>query len=149
MAEEKASRTDHLSTENAEKLGQRVSYCPFGCNLEELDEYGYCPHLKGFTNDRKKFEPVRVNQDTGETYVTGGKGGKDREDVVVGDVLVNPEFPQVKDGLMYMVRRWVSWRLYRGEKGQKPDLERTAGTQLVKRLDRLPVNAKEPEVEVV
>lgn len=37
---------------------QVVNACPFGCLDEQLDEHGYCCHLVGFTNDKKKMEPM-------------------------------------------------------------------------------------------
>lgn len=30
--------------------GRKVIYCPFGCPLDDLDEYGHCKHLVGHTN---------------------------------------------------------------------------------------------------
>lgn len=30
--------------------------CPFGCEDDQLDEWGYCRHLVGFTNDNKIME---------------------------------------------------------------------------------------------
>lgn len=38
--------------------GEKVNFCPFGCDDSGLDENGYCRHLVGFTNDGKGYEPL-------------------------------------------------------------------------------------------
>jgi hypothetical protein len=38
--------------------GEKVNFCPYGCEDYQLDEHGYCNHLIGFTNDKKLFEPM-------------------------------------------------------------------------------------------
>lgn len=38
--------------------GEKVNACPFGCQVEDLDDNGYCDHLMGFTNDGKTMEPM-------------------------------------------------------------------------------------------
>jgi hypothetical protein len=30
--------------------GAKVNYCPFGCGADDLDDYGHCRHLVGFTD---------------------------------------------------------------------------------------------------
>jgi hypothetical protein len=43
------------------KNGGVVNFCPFGCDIEDLDHVGYCHHLIGFTIDKKEFEPMVDN----------------------------------------------------------------------------------------
>lgn len=102
-----------------------VNHCPLGCKIEDLDEYGYCHHLVGFTNDKRYYEQVkplmRSNADgskfdTGFKTVVGGKRGRDRQPLVEGDLLVNPDIKQIIDGIERLGHKWVSWRVYRNAK---------------------------------
>ncbi len=38
--------------------GEKINFCPFGCEDGDLDDNGYCRHLIGFTNDGKLYEPM-------------------------------------------------------------------------------------------
>ncbi len=52
------------------KAGEKVNFCPFGCEVEDLDDHGYCRHLIGFTNSsptdckngKGVFEPMVKQQ---------------------------------------------------------------------------------------
>jgi hypothetical protein len=97
----------------------KENHCPFHCKDEELDEYGYCYHLIGFSNDKKTLEPrkplIRLDKDR-VPYDTGFQtvlGGKKKQAVEVGDKFVNPEFPQVDRGITSTAKRWASYRVYR------------------------------------
>lgn len=95
----------------------KANYCPFGCHIHDLDEYGYCYHLMGFTNDKKTYEAVnqlyRENAD-GESFNTGFKtvGGTPKP-CESDDVFVNPERIQEHEGVKHMAKYWVSDRVYR------------------------------------
>jgi hypothetical protein len=106
--------------ERSEALKTKENYCPFGCQDTDLDEYGYCHHLVGFTNNGHTAEMIRplirldkekVPYDTGYKSVQGGKRA-----VVVekADKLVNPESKVAgQDGITRTVKKWVSTRVYR------------------------------------
>jgi hypothetical protein len=111
-AEEKAD----VLEERSKALGQVDNHCPFGCSMGDLDEYGYCGHLVGFTNDGKVIETVQTRKDKegnpGNKYVSG----KVKLLVEKGDTLVNPEFVQILDsGVKHLAKRWASSRVYRGK----------------------------------
>ena len=99
-----------------------ANYCPFGCQGTELDDFGYCHHLLGFTNDKKTMEPVgnlyRAFKD-GTPYDTGWKTVGGSGVIEPGDVFINPERVQ-KDtnGMSHLTKLWVSDRVYR--RGDKP-----------------------------
>jgi len=82
-----------------------IVYCPFGCEVEDMDDQGYCHHLVGFTSDNKIFEPLSRRKD-GRPMVTH----KGRQPVLKTDVLVNPE-TRNKDGSI--AKAGVSSRVYR------------------------------------
>ena len=63
--------------------GEKVNACPFGCEVSDLDELGYCRHLVGFTNDGKTMEPMREGMD-GRRKVFG----KESESVLKADKLI-------------------------------------------------------------
>ena len=101
-----------------------ANHCPFSCADHDLDEYGYCPHLIGFTNDGKRYEaisPLLRGEDaegkpidTGYKTVKCGKRGAERKLVQKSDKLVNPEFQQMdENGMMHTAKKWVSARVYR------------------------------------
>lgn len=87
--------------------GQVVNRCPCGCQPEDLDEYGYCHHLVGFTNDGKSFDVLEPLPDfRGNRVVNGRKRGQvDRK----RHLLVNPE-ELSKEGTIR--KMWVSARVY-------------------------------------
>lgn len=109
--------------EKTQALGTVVNHCPMGCALEDLDEYGYCPHLVGFTNDGKVVETVQpvMKKDpdskemvpTGDKHVSGSRKRGHLDSVKPGDKLVNPESPQLDKGVVHMKKEWVSSRVYR------------------------------------
>lgn len=58
----------------AKFAGVNKNWCPFGCPDDELDEYGYCYHLIGFTNDKKRIElmkRLKKTDDKGKEVDTG------------------------------------------------------------------------------
>ncbi len=67
--------------------GHIVNLCPFGCQNEHLDHVGYCRHLVGFTQDGKKYEPLRrvaTKDKTGQLIVRGRFVQVKRSRVCVG-----------------------------------------------------------------
>jgi hypothetical protein len=101
----------------------KKSHCPFGCKDHQTDEYGYCFHLLGFTNDKQTFEPVkplirldkdRVPYDTGYQTVLGGKKIQKVADLNPRFEVrfVNPERTVVDRGIVSQVKAWVSDRVY-------------------------------------
>jgi hypothetical protein len=110
-----------LKAERANILGEVSNHCPFGCDKGELDEYGYCQHLVGFTNDKKTMETLqlwkRQNQKTGEWAETGDKfvsgQRKHVKPVLETDTIVNPTREMIDKGVKTMVQAWVSSRVYR------------------------------------
>jgi len=57
--EQRRSKLTPLMKAKTEAItGQKVNFCPYGCEDGDLDEHGYCRHLVGFTNDGKLFEPM-------------------------------------------------------------------------------------------
>lgn len=81
-------------------VGEKVNFCPFGCPGDDLDEFGYCRHLVGFTNEPREggvLEPM--HQRGGRRYVDSSALEKVRK----GD-----RFVQIT----------VSYRVYR----EAPDL---------------------------
>lgn len=122
-----ADERDDRLEERAKALGHVPNYCPCGCGREDLDEYGYCEHLVGFTNDGKTIETIQKrlrrvkDQDTGEVtkedtqlrFVSGNKKSGHVAQVQPGDKLVNPERIERDGGLAAIVKSWVSARVYR------------------------------------
>lgn len=104
------------------KKGQVVIFCPFGCvHGADLDEYGYCRHLVGFTNDKKTYEPilpVMLRGADGKGQELSGKlkvyGKASRKVPPLSDdvQLVNPEKQQTIDGIPSIAKEWVSDRVY-------------------------------------
>lgn len=81
--------TDRISTltplmkaKAADLMGEGVNFCPFGCDLSDLDDHGYCSHLVGFSNDGKVMEPFVVEK--GKKVVKGDR----LQPVLKGDKLV-------------------------------------------------------------
>jgi hypothetical protein len=119
------AENEHVD-DRRQALGEIINYCPFGCPKEDLDEYGYCRHLVGFTNEPKvggKVETIQPRMrkdpetkqliDTGEKFVSGSKKHKHLAEVFPGDKLVNPQSPQLDQGIVHMKSAWVSSRVYR------------------------------------
>lgn len=59
---EQRMKKEHLSplmrAKSKAKQGEKINACPFGCDVKNLDDHGYCRHLIGFTNDGKTYEPM-------------------------------------------------------------------------------------------
>lgn len=53
--------------------GEKVNFCPFGCQEEDLDDHGYCNHLAGFTlpDDQKTYEPMVMDPQKEKRVVDG------------------------------------------------------------------------------
>jgi hypothetical protein len=95
---------------------QKANYCPFGCATEDIDEYGYCHHLMGFTNDRLTYEQTRRlyrHNEDGIPYDTGYRITNEPVECKKGDVFINPERPQIVNNAVHMAKAWVSDRVYR------------------------------------
>ena len=76
-------RVSPLMQAKAKSRGNKVNACPFGCDLEDLDDLGYCKHLVGFTTDKKTYEPMRRRED-GRLQVYG----EEKKPLQPGDKLV-------------------------------------------------------------
>ncbi len=59
---EQRAKNQHLSplmrAKAKAKTGEKINACPFGCDVRNLDDFGYCRHLIGFTTDGKLYEPM-------------------------------------------------------------------------------------------
>lgn len=97
-----------MASANTSQYIDPENYCPFGCEKHQLDAYGYCPHLVGFTGQKKKMECV-VYDAKGQPKVRGDK----IEPVLSTDKLVNPEYVQRDQAGTHMAQKWVSYRVYR------------------------------------
>lgn len=67
--------------------GEKVNFCPFGCEEDDIDANGYCDHVVGFTNDGKTYEPMVKDERIGRRVVRVPKSG-DLPKVQKGDKLV-------------------------------------------------------------
>ena len=105
------AQTPLMRAKARSKGGAKVNACPYGCDLESLDEHGYCRHLVGFTNATD--EEIRSGQATFEPMVQV----KDRRVVQGG----KPKVVQKTDKI---VRITISARVYRDvdatDKNAKP-----------------------------
>lgn len=92
----------------AKSIGANPNLCPFGCPDDDLDEHGYCFHLIGFTNDKKRIELMK-RLPNGYTavqvpYTVKRLGPKHVKRIYQYDrVLPTDELRQIS----------VSWRVYR------------------------------------
>jgi hypothetical protein len=106
-----------------DEKGQKKNYCPYGCPTEDLDEYGYCVHLQGFTNDGKIVEPLNVLYRPDRDKVPFDTGFKQvsarmRRAIKDHEFIYNPEFLQKgNDGIQRLVKKWASARVYAPVKG--------------------------------
>ena len=85
--------------------GSKVNMCPFGCEDEELDDFGYCGHLVGFTNDGKLMEPQVVNE-FGRRQVVVATRREGKKDVPVLEPVLKTD---------KLVQITTSYRVYRKE----------------------------------
>lgn len=80
-----ANLSDLMLAKNRVTDGDKVNACPFGCQVPDLDENGYCRHLVGFADgDLTKFEPLRGPNEFGHRVVDGS----DPQPVLRSDRLV-------------------------------------------------------------
>lgn len=103
---------------NTQKYIDGRNHCPCGCTKQQLNDYGYCCHLVGFTNHGKVYEVLRYNA-RGQGVVGGqvvnelDEVKRNVERVLPKDKLVNPVKKIVtKQGIEY-ANEWVSSRVYR------------------------------------
>jgi hypothetical protein len=95
------AKRDHLSPLMRAKAnslqGEIVNACPFGCEDEELDRFGYCRHLVGFTDKvgpkdkalpAATYEPRIVLDDAHEDDERQMVNGRDPQPVRKDDVLM-------------------------------------------------------------
>ncbi len=126
-----AEDIEDLKAERANILGEVQNHCPFGCTKGELDEYGYCSHLVGFTNDGKTVETIQPWKRwdnhkgewvaSGDKFVSGSRKQGHVHPVQPTDTLVNPVVEQVVEGIKRKVAAWVSSRVYREEEAPSND----------------------------
>ena len=112
----------------AARKGEKYNACPYGCQLDDLDDHGYCRHLIGFSNDQKTFEPMFVDPHRGERIIRPRmeiiKGTKKSRDRLgnPGDIKRKPIWEEVKptDKLIQITS---SYRVYRDvDKVEPPPL---------------------------
>jgi hypothetical protein len=115
-----------MGTDNVDRIDalgkQFQNHCPHHCQNSDLDEYGYCEHLLGFTSDGETYEKVsplvrksfitKEDYDTGMKVTRGPKKGEKPLRVPGNAVLVNPEVEQTHNGAKMKVKAWVSSRVY-------------------------------------
>ncbi len=65
-------RSPLMKAKEADRTGEGVNFCPFGCEQDDMDDHGYCDHLIGFSNDGKTYEPM-VKDERGHRVVRGGR----------------------------------------------------------------------------
>lgn len=72
----------------ARQTGHTANLCPFGCTSQELDDFGYCRHLIGFTQPQnpKQFETFMPPDK--EDGMRRRVDGKQIRPVKPGDVVV-------------------------------------------------------------
>jgi hypothetical protein len=54
----KANLSRLMAAKTRASTGEKVNFCPFGCEMDDLDEQGHCRHLIGYTTDGKHMEPL-------------------------------------------------------------------------------------------
>jgi len=99
--------------------GEKVNFCPFGCELDKLDEHGYCDHLVGFTNDKKVYEPMVKVKGRRRVQPRMEKIGEEYDDFGKVQPVTRPVLEQCKDGDQF-VQITTSFRVYRRYPGDKP-----------------------------
>ncbi len=115
--QKKDQRSDLMKAQAMVQQGEKVNFCPFGCENEDIDEHGYCKHLVGFTNDRKFYEPMVYDVQLGRRIVrVRTKPGKDGKPV--------PELEPCQKGDRF-VQISISSRVYRNTEAV-PELEKPA-----------------------
>jgi hypothetical protein len=105
--------------------GEPVLACPYGCGLAEVDEYGMCEHLIGFTNSRLPEGEVRKG-DGSEIEVLSKHGVFDD----FGRRMHTNERQKLKKG-DFLVRITCTSRVYRdnGKRPGEPVEEETAADE--------------------
>ena len=112
-----------------EKPGGVQNHCPFLCNIEKLDELGYCKHLMGFTTNGQTFEPLKLRM----RQVFDIYAGKPMRDEQTGKPILETDNTYYVDGRvesLQLVQKSdvvkfvtqdgkpaVSGRVYRGQPG--------------------------------
>ena len=128
MVEQRVKK-EHLSplmrAKARAKYQEVINACPYGCNLSQMDEHGYCKHLVGFTTDGKRYEPMvrRGGHRVVEVQMVEDPDQPPGED---GQPVKKPKLPLVKPDDK-LVKITVSSRVYRDVDGQ--------GERLRKRLE--------------
>ncbi len=105
----KANLSPLMKAKRGLLTGQVANLCPFGCSDGHLDDYGYCFHLVGFSNDKKTYEPL-VSKNGRRS-----NEGKKKEQVKKADKLL---------------RITTSYRVYRDVKPSKEEEARLAAIEL-------------------
>lgn len=128
-APETDQRSELLKAQSRAISG-KVNACPFGCSFQQLDDHGYCRHLVGFSNDKKTFEPMIRDPQTGRRVVRCrskvareiSQWGDDGKPVMMD--VPHPVLDHVLPGDA-LVRISTSYRVYRdvGKSGQGPELK--------------------------
>jgi len=118
----KDMRSELLKAQARAGAGEKVNFCPFGCEDEQLDEHGYCRHLIGFTNDKKNFEPmvrvkrgrkvVRVRKEGTGEFVRDMEEDDEGNPVMVEEEIMKPVLEPVLS-TDKLVQISISYRVYR------------------------------------
>jgi hypothetical protein len=71
--ERKANLSRLMVSLGRASAGEKVNFCPFGCQLEDLDDLGFCYHVIGFTipGTEKFYEPLKDPDAGGRRIVDG------------------------------------------------------------------------------
>jgi len=120
----------------AHEEGGKVNACPFGCQVVDLDEHGYCRHLIGFTNSTPEqcqageglYEPMVRRMDGRVVQVEREKikeQGVDHEDKKKRWSWGKATLPKVLPSDV-LVRITSSYRVYRNDPPAAPKAEEPA-----------------------
>ncbi len=80
--------SDLMRAKAQNRTGEKVNFCPFGCEEADLDDHGYCKHLVGFTNDQKNYEPMREGKNRDGSPAARKVFGNESKPVLKTDQLV-------------------------------------------------------------
>jgi hypothetical protein len=76
-----------MAAKSRSNLGEKVNFCPYGCQHDDLDDNGYCRHLIGFTTDGKVYEPMLLVRGRRVVQARDVDGSDLRQPLVRGDRL--------------------------------------------------------------
>lgn len=120
-----ANLSELMQAKSRAAMGEKVNFCPFGCEDREVDEHGYCRHLVGFLDVGGE---IRGSEIIKKSYVgrdfepmRRGKGGRysiDSYVITESEEVVN-KYDKVQENDV-LVRVTTSARVYREAISPKP-----------------------------